>query len=138
MQIRARQRDTDVFGVAIKRRQVRVPYWLPDDLCEECEDAMTTQRATGCYDVYGIPIHVGDLIRVKHYEHRRGGKQMWLYFRVAVLQNRFVVQNWNDLNADNHQCLLNDCGLHSAEVIADTPQVGSGEFITFNERKRRK
>lgn len=87
---------------------------------------------TGFYDVHGIPIHVGDLIRVKHFKHYRNRRQMWLYFRVAEKLTGFVVQNWNDLDVTNHQCLLKDCGLETAEVIAETGFSG----ITFNERKR--
>lgn len=91
-------------------------------------------EATGHYDVHGIPIHVGDLIRVKHYRHYQRRRQMWIYFRVARNQCRFVVQNWNNLNSDEWQCLLEHCGLESAEVLADSD---TGP-VTFNERKRRK
>ena len=56
---------------------------------------------TGFYDASGIPIHVGDLIRVKHFQHRRGRRQMWLYFRVAHNGHRAIIQNWDNLDADS-------------------------------------
>jgi hypothetical protein len=89
---------------------------------------------TGHYDVHGIPIHVGDLIRVKHYRHYQRRRQMWLYFRVAKICGKFFVQNWANLNAGEWQCLLQDCGIESAEVLADSDPGP----VTFNERERRK
>lgn len=100
---------------------------------------------TGYYDRHGIPIHVGDLIRVEHYRHRRGRRQMWVYFRVAIHPRypdhaKYCVQNWNDLDASKWQCLLSDCGLDTAEVLAESgiERNDRGEVITFNERPRRK
>lgn len=75
---------------------------------------------TGHHDISGIPIHVGDLIRVQHFRHYRNRRQMYLYFRVAKKCDRFVVQNWRDLgDPEHHQCLLKDCGIETAEVLAD-------------------
>lgn len=95
-------------------------------------------EATGFYDTSGIPIHVGDLIRVKHFKHYRGKRQMWLYFRVATIESRYVVQNWSDLDAAQWQCQLSDCGIESAEVLAEhgLQRNDCGEIITFNERNR--
>lgn len=103
---------------------------------------------TGFYDRDGIPIHVGDLIRVQHYRHRRRGRMMWLHFRVAINptskneadHGRFVVQNWSDLQPDSFQCLLPDVGLRWAEVIdhAGLEHDEHGNLITFNERKRKR
>lgn len=87
---------------------------------------------TGFYDRCGIPIHVGDLIRVKHYNHYRNYRQMYLYFRVAKKESKFVVQNWNDLDATKHQCLLEHCGLPWCDVLSEIP----GCNMTFNERTR--
>jgi hypothetical protein len=93
---------------------------------------------TGFHDVHGIPIHVGDLIRVKHYRHYQRRRQMWLYFRVAKMGGRFVVQNWSCLDAEKWQCLLEHCGLESTEVLASSvdERDDGGGFVTFNERKR--
>jgi hypothetical protein len=93
---------------------------------------------TGYYDQCGIPINVGDLIRVEHYRHVHGRRQMWLYFRVAKLDGRLVVQNWSDLDPSSHQCLLQDCGLETAEVLAENglQRNERGEIMTFNERPR--
>jgi len=95
-------------------------------------------KHTGRHDRNGIPIYVGDLIRVEHYVHRAKGRLMWMYFRVAEMQGRFVVQNWNDLDATKHQCLLEYCGLNGSEVLAETTRLSDskGNSITFNERKR--
>jgi hypothetical protein len=93
---------------------------------------MKPTEQTGFYDRDGIPIHVGDLIRVEHYTHRRNRRKMYLYFRVAKKEDKFVVQNWNDLDETKHQCLLQDCGIAWSEVLAEATFCG----ITFNERKR--
>lgn len=97
-------------------------------------------KPTGYYDVRGIPIHVGDLIRVKHFRHYRRREQMWLYFRVAEKQGRFVVQFWHDLNPDHYQCMLKSCDVESAEVLAssEAEYEDGGGIMTFNERKRRR
>ena len=91
-------------------------------------------KPTGHYDVIGIPIHVGDLIRVKHFRHYQRRRQMWLYFRVAEMSGQFVVQHWNNLDAGRWQCLLEDCDIDTAEVLAD--DYTNSEM--FCERKRRK
>jgi hypothetical protein len=95
---------------------------------------------TGYYDRHGIPIHVGDLIRVEHYRHYRGRRLMWLYFRVAVIGSKTVVQNWGDLDASKHQCLIEHCGIGTAEVLAETyyGRDKNGDVTTFNERPRKK
>jgi hypothetical protein len=98
---------------------------------------------TGFHDVRGIPICVGDLIRVKHFRHYRRREQMWIYFRVAEKCGRFVVQNWNDLDATNHQCQLADCGVETAEVLDGETEIERGgkrivKMAMWNERKRKK
>lgn len=93
---------------------------------------------TGFYDRHGIPIYRGDLIRVPHYVHRRNRRLMWLYFRVEKLGESWVVQNWNDLDASKWQCLLEDCGIGGAEIVAETGLHTNWrcEVVTFNERLR--
>ena len=95
-------------------------------------------EATSYYDVNGIPIHVGDLIRVKHYRHRRSKRQMWIYFRVAKMKGKYVVQNWDDLDVTKYQCSLADCSVESAEVLEESglERNERGEIVTFNERPR--
>lgn len=88
---------------------------------------------TGFTDMHGIPIHIGDLIRCKHYKHYRGRRQMWLYFRVTLKEGKAVVQCWHDLRPDSHQCRLEHCGIKFSEVLQECP----GDPMTFNERKRR-
>ncbi len=89
--------------------------------------------------MHGIPIHVGDLIRVQHYRHRRRRRMMWLYFRVAKLSDKLVVQNWNNLDPTRSQCSLEDCGISRSEVLAagGLEHDADGYLITFNERKRK-
>lgn len=90
---------------------------------------------TGFHDVRGIPICVGDLIRVKHFRHYKRREQMWLYFRVDQKGGRFVVYNWSQF--DTHQCLLEHCGVESAEILdGDMWRNEFGEMMTWNERKR--
>lgn len=95
-------------------------------------------KDTGYHDANGIPIHVGDLIRVRHYRHRRGKRQMWLYFRVAKIGEWYVVQNWNDLDATKYRCALSACGVSFAEVLDECgiERNERGEIMTFNERRR--
>lgn len=102
------------------------------------EDLATQLEPTGWHDRHGIPICRGDLIRVPHYVHCRNRRQMWLYFRVAKLHDRWVVQNWNDLDASKWQCLLEHCGIGGTEVLAEAglQKSGFGAAITFNERLR--
>ncbi len=101
-------------------------------------------KPTGFYDMHGIPIHVGDLIRVKHYRHRRNRRQMWMYFVVKQVEvcgcRRTVVQHWEDIRKDGWQCLLQDCGVRESEVLSESglERNERGEIQTFNERKRRK
>jgi hypothetical protein len=95
---------------------------------------------TGYYDRHGIPIHVGDLIRVEHYRHYRNRRMMWLYFRVAVIGGRTVVQNWKCLDPVRWQCNLADCCIGTAEVLASTGLEfdSNGGITTFNERPRKR
>ncbi len=97
---------------------------------------MTGPKETGHHDTKGIPVCVGDLIRVRHFRHYKRRQQMWLYFRVAELEGRFVVFSWNRF--DTHQCLLQDCGVESAEVLTggDYYFPDRGELMMWNERKR--
>lgn len=90
---------------------------------------------TGFYDTRGIPICVGDLIRVKHFSHYRRREQMWLYFRVALKEGRLVVYSWD--RTDTHQCLLEHCGSETAEVLdGESWRNERGELMMWNERKR--
>ena len=92
-------------------------------------------KQTGFNDVRGIPICVGDLIRVKHFRHYRRRQQMWLYFRVSQQGGRFVVYCWD--RHDEHQCLLEDCEIHTAEVLdGESFRNERGELMMWNERKR--
>ena len=77
-------------------------------------------QETGYHDSSGIPIHFGDLIRVKHYRHYRGRRQMWIYFRVAKIDGVAVVQNWSDLDPSRHQTCLKYLECENIEVLAET------------------
>ena len=93
-------------------------------------------KQTGFYDVRGVPICIGDLVRVKHFRHYRRRQQMWLYFRVAQLSGRFVVYGWD--RHDTHQCLLEDAEIHTAEVLdGESFRNERGELMMWNERKRK-
>ncbi len=96
----------------------------------------TRPTETGFYDRHGIPICDGDLIRTEHYRHRRGRRLMHLYFRVGKIGDRWVVYGWN--SPDSHQCQLSDCGISTAEVLAESCLHCDerGVIMTFNERKR--
>jgi hypothetical protein len=100
----------------------------------------TKLTETGFHDVRGIPICVGDLIRVRHFRHYRRRQQMWLYFRVAEKAGRFVVQCWDNLNADHHQCMLADSGVETAEVLDGESYRPSktSDLVMWCERQRKK
>ena len=87
---------------------------------------------TGFHDMRGIPICVGDLIRVKHFRHYRRREQMWIYARVAELNGRFVVYRWD--RRDTHQCLLSVCGVEFAEVLDSA----EGQELMVCERTRKR
>lgn len=94
---------------------------------------------TGYHDIRGIPICVGDLIRVKHFKHRLRKQQMWIYFHVITLSGRWYVQQLWDYGTDKRQCLLSDCGIDTAEVL-DRPdgRFQNGVLMMWNERKRKR
>ena len=95
-------------------------------------------RETGFHDVRGIPICVGDLIRVKHFRHYRRREQMWLYFRVAELGGKFVVYRWDSRDGDPHQCLLAACCIEEAQVLNGEHWWNErGELMMWNERPRK-
>jgi hypothetical protein len=91
-----------------------------------------TTYPTGFHDKHGIPIHSGDLIRVFHFTHYMRRRKMYLYFRVGINGERWVVRNWHDLDESKWQCLLEHCGIESAEVLASNEKTD----VMFNERKR--
>jgi hypothetical protein len=97
------------------------------------------KEATGYHDSHGIPICVGDLIRVFHFVHYRNKRTMYMYFRVAKIDGKYVAQNWNDLDATKYQCLLEHCGLCDSDVLASDGNDfdAKGNLITFNERIRK-
>ena len=94
-------------------------------------------QETGFHDVRGIPIWVGDLIRVKHFKHRLRKQQMWLYFHVITLSGRFYVQQLYDYGTTKRQCLLADCGIETAEILyGPSGRFPNGVLMMWNERKR--
>lgn len=94
--------------------------------------SILTVDPTGFHDKHGIPIHKGDLIRVFHFAHYLRRRKMYLYFRVGINGGRWVVRSWRDLDDSKWQCLLEHCGIESAEVLASN----ESSSVMFNERKR--
>ena len=90
---------------------------------------------TGFCDRHGIPILVDDLIRVPHYLHRRNRRQMWLYFRVVVVEGVPCVREWH--RTEGHQCRLADTANCEVLAHAGTERHADGTLRTFNERKTR-
>lgn len=97
-----------------------------------------TPEFTGEYDASGIPIYTGDLVRVKHYVHCRNRRTMYLYFRVAMIESRFVLQNWDNLDSTEWQCLLEGNGPYEIVAESRSQRDGNGGIVTFNERPRKK
>jgi hypothetical protein len=97
-------------------------------------------QATGFHDARGIPIHVGDLIRMKHFRHPRRRQQMWLYYRVALIDGVAVIQHWHNLDPQRHATVLKLLYPEDVEVLDHhgLERNERGELITFNERPRLK
>ena len=93
---------------------------------------------TGHYDRRGIPIHVGDLVRMLHYRHRRRREQMWMYFRIGTKDGVPVLINWNDLRPGGYQCVLTG-NMDEMEVLQQSgiELDDDGYVRTFNERPRK-
>jgi len=96
-------------------------------------------KDTGFHDVRGIPIYVGDLIRVKHFKHRRRKQQMWLYFMVGEVRGQYVVHAVRPAeDEEEYRCRLQACGIESAEVLdGDSESTTDGGFLMWCERKRK-
>lgn len=95
--------------------------------------------STGQYDHRGIPVYDGDLIRVKHYHHRRRRELMWVYMIVGIKDGVPVVYNWRrHPKNETHQTLLSCIG--ECEIVSETGlhYTESGALMTFNERPRKK
>lgn len=97
-------------------------------------------KETGFYDRRGIPIHVGDLIRVFHFVHRLRREKMYMYFRVVTVGGgRPAIKEWCDDRAGTYQCCL-EAVSGEIDVIAESNEYlhrnERGEIITFNERRR--
>jgi hypothetical protein len=61
---------------------------------------------------------------------------MWLYFIVGKLSGRSVVFNYG--RPEKHQCLLEHCGLESAEVLAgESYKTEDGELVMWCERPKK-
>lgn len=92
------------------------------------------EEQTGLHDSNGIPIHVGDLIRVKHFKTQTGS-QRWCYFRVTKERGRYKVHDWSDdPDTTAHACQLHHVGLETAEVLMEAQTV----YVPFDERPRNK
>lgn len=91
------------------------------------------EEQTGLHDSCGIPIHVGDLIRVKHFKTQTGS-QRWMYFRVTKVRGRYKVHDWSDdPETAAHACQLQHVGLETAEVLTEAQTV----YTPFDERPRK-
>jgi hypothetical protein len=99
-------------------------------------------KPTGYYDRRGIPICVGDLVRCKHYRHRRRSEQMWLYYVVGEKGGQCVLHACFETDRSRHLGLIDAVYSNSEEweVMAENSAHfnARGELITFNERPRRK
>jgi hypothetical protein len=95
---------------------------------------MNTAIFTGTLDKNGIPIAVGDLVRMVHFRtaHRR---VVYMYKLVSLIEGRIFLTN---LTKD-HKCFVKDAG-PTIEVI-DGPSIDhpiTGEYTCWWERKRLK
>lgn len=92
------------------------------------------------FDMRGIPIREGDLVRHRHYRHYLRKEQMWVYFRVVTIDGHLCMRAWNDFRTDSWQCRVEDMLTElDCQVLASgsLERNQHGEVITFNERKRK-
>ena len=101
---------------------------------EECQ----AMRETGCFDMGGIPIFIGDLIRVPYYTHYLHRRKMYMYLVVGEIDGVAVVREYDEADQTKWRCRLD--ALDTCEVVAESGLHRDewGEVMTFNERPRRK
>ncbi|MGL4421941.1 MAG: hypothetical protein ACRCZF_14840 [Gemmataceae bacterium] len=95
---------------------------------------MNTAIFTGDRDKNGIPIAVGDLVRMKHFIAARK-RQVYMYKRVSLIDGKVFLSNLTE----DHRCFVKDAG-PSIEVI-DGPSIDhpkEGWLVCWWERKRLK
>lgn len=95
-------------------------------------------RETGHFDMCGVPIFVGDLIRVPHYTHYKNRRKMSMYLVVCEIDGVAVVRGYDNPDQTKWRCRLD--ALSACEVVAESGlhKNERGEVMTFNERPRRK
>jgi len=98
-----------------------------------------SSKETGHYDRRGLPICVGDLIRIAAFRHQLRGEQMWAYCFVCTTPGgQPALRAWY-LPDDQYHCLLSALSNETVEVLdshrCETDEQGC--LRTFNERPRR-
>jgi hypothetical protein len=72
-----------------------------------------TIQLTGYFDKKGIPIAVGDLVRIFLTAHHRRRK-IYMHKKVMTINNRFYLVDFQELGeiptAECHKCLIADAG----------------------------
>ena len=97
---------------------------------------------TGFFDIRGIPICVGDLLKIYHFTATRYRRKVYMYRLVMRLDNRCTLIDVAGVGFSGsiksvHQNRLDGSSVYGAEVI-DGPyhRNAKGNLLCFYERER--
>lgn len=96
--------------------------------------------ATGHHDKNGIPLYVGDLIKVFHFTAAHRRRKCYMHKTIMVINDKIYAVNSMELGfkptAECHKCHVEDCG--DFEII-DGHSINhsrDGHLVCWWERKR--
>ena len=109
-------------------------------MAERLSDEPWMKQPGECFDMHGVPIYPGDLLKSYHFTGRR--RRKWHLYHVAVMVDgalRMVPTSYLEPSLASGSelpgCLLSDDLANAAEVIHGH---GPGDCLDFTDRKRRK
>lgn len=92
-----------------------------------------------CYDIKGVPIHPGDLLKSYHFTQARWRKRNYLYHTACYLDGAMWMVPTAELEPTlvgrGGKCLLSDDLAATVEVILGH---GPGDCIDYTDRPKRK